>query len=71
MRRWKKIYDVKMQNIKLWDWAVWNQRFKWKVVEYFMPSKKIIFFLCMYKIYLISAERYENANVHYLPQIKL
>ena len=22
----------------------------------------------MYKMYLISAERYENANVHYLPQ---
>ena len=30
--------------IKLWDWAVWNQRFKWKSIEYFMPSKKYIYF---------------------------
>ena len=35
-----------------------------------MSSKKYIFFLfCMYKMYLISAEVYENANFHYLPQI--
>ena len=27
-----------------------------------------IFFLSMYKIYLISAEGYENANVDFLPQ---
>ena len=33
-----------------------------------MSSKKTFFFLCMYKMYLISAEGYENANVHYLPQ---
>ena len=31
-----------------------------------MSSKKKIF-LCMYKMYLISAERYENANVKTLP----
>ena len=31
---------------------MWNQRLKWKIIEYFMPSKKIIFFLCMYKMYL-------------------
>ena len=41
-----------MKNMKLWDWVVWNQRLKWKIIEYFMPSKKIIFFLCMYKMYL-------------------
>ena len=35
-----------------------------------MSSKKyIFFFFCMYKMYLISAEVYENANFHYLPQI--
>ena len=28
MRRWKTNYEVKMKNIKLWDWAVWNRRFK-------------------------------------------
>ena len=31
-----------------------------------MSSKKNIFFLCMYKIYLISAEEYKNANVEFL-----
>ena len=31
-----------------------------------MSSKKIIFFLFMYKIYLISAEGYENVNVNFL-----
>ena len=54
-----------MKNIKLWDWVVWNQRFKWKIIEYFMSSKKI-FFKCIYKIYLISAEGYKNAGVHFL-----
>ena len=57
---------MKIENIKLSDWVVWNQRFKWKIIEYFMSSKKKIF-LCMYKMYLISAERYENANVKTLP----
>ena len=29
-----------------------------------MPSrKKLLFFLCMYKMYLISAEGYKNAEV--------
>ena len=31
-----------------------------------MSSKKTFFFLCMYKMYLISAEGYENANVEFL-----
>ena len=39
---------MKTKNIKLRDWVVWNQRFKWKTIEYFMSSKKY-FFLCMYK----------------------
>ena len=31
-----------------------------------MPSKKIFFYLCMYKMYLISAEGYINAGVYSL-----
>ena len=31
-----------------------------------MSSKKVIFFLCMCKMYLISAEGYTNAGVHFL-----
>ena len=30
--------------------------------------QKKLFFSCVYKMYLASAEGYENANVHYLPQ---
>ena len=45
-----------MKNMKLWDWVVWNQRFKWKIIEYFMSLKKNIFFLCMYEMVIISAE---------------
>ena len=32
-----------MKNMKLWDWVVWNQRFKWKIIEYFMSLKKKFF----------------------------
>ena len=39
---------MKTKNIKLWDSVLWNERFKWKTIEYFMSSKKQIF-LCMYK----------------------
>ena len=31
-----------------------------------MPSKKIFFYLCMYKMYLISAEGYINTGVYSL-----
>ena len=31
-----------------------------------MIKKNFLFFLCMYKMYLISAEGYRNANVHFL-----
>ena len=31
-----------------------------------MSSKKIIFSLCIYKMYLISAKGYENAGAHFL-----
>ena len=37
-----------MKNMKLWDWVVWHQRLKWKITEYFMPSKKVYFFSCVY-----------------------
>ena len=33
-----------------------------------MPLKKKFFFFYMYRMYLISAERYENANVKTLPE---
>ena len=52
-----------MRNVKLWDWVVWNQRFKWKIIEYFMSLKNIIFFLCMYKMVDISAETWNKAKV--------
>ena len=55
-----------MENIKLWDWVVWSKIFRWKINDYFMSSKKIVFFLCMYKMYLISAEGYKNAQVDFL-----
>ena len=32
------------QCIKLWDGEVWNQRFKRKIIVYFMSSKKKNFF---------------------------
>ena len=31
-----------------------------------MSPKNFIFFLCMYKMYLISVEGYKNANVEFL-----
>ena len=31
-----------------------------------MSSKTLFFFLCMYKMYLISSEGYKNANVEFL-----
>ena len=31
-----------------------------------MSLKKIIFFFCMYKMYLISAEGYKNVKVEFL-----
>ena len=52
-----------MKNIKVLDWLVCNQRFKWKIIEYFMSSKKIFFFLCIYKMTQISKEGYEICEV--------
>ena len=37
---------------------------QWKIIEDFMPAKKkLFFFFCMYKMYLISGEGYKNAEV--------
>ena len=33
------------------------------MIEYFMPSKKIFFFLCMYKMLQISKEEYEKCEI--------
>ena len=52
-----------MEKIKLWDWVVWNQRFKWKIIDYFMSPKKIIFFFCLYKMVEISVETWNKAGV--------
>ena len=52
--------------MKLWDLIVWNQRHKWKIIQYFMPSKNFIYFLSVCKMYLISAEGYKNKNFDFL-----
>ena len=52
-----------MKNMKLWDWVVWNQRLKWKIIEYFMVSKKNFFFLCIYKMLQISKGEYKKCEV--------
>ena len=37
--------NLRSENEKLWDWVVWNQRPKWKIIECFMPSNN--FFSCV------------------------
>ena len=37
-----------------------------KIIKHFLLSKKLLFFLCIYKIYLISAEGYKHAKVDFL-----
>ena len=59
-----------MENIKLWGWVVWNQRFKWKIKPkilkdlYHKKKKKKTFFLCMYKIYKVTAETFDKNCIH-------
>ena len=36
-----------MKNIKLWDWVVWNQKRKWKIIWLFYGIKKNKFFSCV------------------------
>ena len=40
-----------------------TRRLKWKIIEHFMSSKKVIFFLCMYKMVDISVETCNKADV--------
>ena len=35
-----------MKNMKLWDWVVWNQRLKWKIIVFYAIKKKF-FFSCV------------------------
>ena len=51
--------------MKKWasDFNCWKQS---KLLNTLCHQKKFIFFLCMYKMYWISAEGYENANVDIL-----
>ena len=53
-----------MKNMKLWDWVVWNQRFKWKIIEYFMPSKKKKFCVCIYKMFKVTVETFAKNCGH-------
>ena len=61
------VWKYKNQRIKKWasDFNWWKQS---KLLSTLCHQKIYFFFLCMYKMYLISAEGYENANVHYLQQ---
>ena len=36
-----------------------------KINKHFILSKKILFFCCLYKMYLISTEGYKNAKVDF------
>ena len=44
------------------NWLKKYRKKQLKIIEHFMPS----IFFGMYKIYLISAEGYKNADVHFL-----
>ena len=55
-----------MKNIKLGGWVLWNQRLKWKIIGYFMPSKNLFVFLCIYKMVQISKEGYKNVKLKLL-----
>ena len=54
-----------MKNIESWAWVVWNQRLKWKNIEYLShQKKKHIFFLCMYKMVVkITKETWEKCGI--------
>ena len=54
-----------MKNMKLWDWVVWNQRFKWKIIEYFMASKK----LAKNRVRTIKLNKTDNKSVLWIKMI--
>ena len=60
---------MKIKNTKLWNSVVWNERLKWKIIEFFMPSKKIIiFFFYMRKMSHISKEEYKKCEVEIIDE---
>ena len=64
--KYQKMKDnLRTENEKyeIMRWVVWNQRLNWKIIEYSMPLKQIIFFLCMYKMVQISKEGYKKCEV--------
>ena len=67
--KYQKMKDnLRTENEKyeIMRWVVWNQRLNWKIIEYSMPLKQIIFFLCMYKMVQISKEGYKNVKLKLL-----
>ena len=67
--KYQKMKDnLRTENEKyeIMRWVVWNQRLNWKIIEYSMPLKQIIFFLCMYKMVQISKEGYKNVMLKLL-----
>ena len=78
MRGWKKMWRMSvsaalLKNEKIWEWIVWIQKNNefvdmWLVKNYqtFYEIKKFYFIFCIHKMYLISAEGYKNAGVHFL-----
>ena len=52
-----------MKNIKLWDWVVRNQRFKWKIKSKIVKDlyhKKKFFFLVYVKIFKVTTETFDK-----------
>ena len=58
-----------MRNVKLWERVMWDQRFKSKIIEYFISLKKN--FLYMYKMVDISAGTWNNAEVAVIIYMKV
>ena len=52
-----------MKNIKLWDWVVWNQRFRWKVIEYIMSLKQFLFLKTYYKMLEITIDNCQKCDL--------
>ena len=71
------MWGMSVKNKKIWDWIVWIQEKyvfvnMWLVKNYqtFYEIKKFYFTLCIYKMYLISTEGYENVGVHFFKSKK-
>ena len=51
-----------MEKIKIWDW-VQNQRFKWKITEYFIALKKFCFFWFNIKMLEITIDNCQKCDL--------